>query len=298
MTEPSYTISGLDISGRENLSKSCLDVFRKLTGILSEFAKNAPETTEESIHQIRKKLKFFRAFVKLLKQCSSRVDYSSINILLRDLGREFSELRDAHVRRFLLSDYFSRHETFQPIVPETLNAINEREIELLKKRFVGDSNRFVKFMDQLKTSAILSDFFDHLVADPDLVKAGFTESVLKSRDAFHNGVKNRDSEQMHEWRKRLKDVQYQMELLIAGSQNLGQSNYPEVVNLCEKLGALNDLNMLIEWVKNIPDSTTVSETHEFLTELRYQSKTLQKETVELGTVLYDSEFSLFSKVVS
>jgi len=153
-------------------------------------------------------------------------------------------------------------------------------------------------MDQLKSSTLIHDFFEYLQAEPDLVKAGFAESYLNSKEAFQNGVTNQDSEQMHEWRKRLKDVQYQMELLIAGSQNLGQSNYPEVVNLCEKLGALNDLNMLIEWVKNIPDSTTVSETHEFLTELRYQSKTLQKETVELGTVLYDSEFSLFSKVVS
>jgi CHAD domain-containing protein len=299
VTEPANTISTLDISGRENLSKSCRDVFRDLTEFLSEFAKNAPETTEESTHQIRKKLKFFRAFVKLLKQCRSRVDYASVNILLRDWGREFSELRDAHVRRFLLSDSFSRPEKFQPTVPETLIAINEREIVLLEKRFVGDSNRFFTLMEQLKTSAILSDFFEHLEADPDLVKAGFTESFLKSRDAFQNGVSNKESEQMHEWRKRLKDVQYQMELLMAGSQDLSQSKYPEVVNLCEKLGALNDLHMLIEWVKNVPDSTIKeSEINEFLTKRRQQAKSLRNETVEFGTALYESEFSLFSEAES
>ena len=290
-------ISGLDLSDRVSLSKSCRDVFRDLTGILSVYAKNAPETAEESTHQIRKKLKAFRAFVKLLKRCHSDVNYSSVNTLLRNLGREFSELRDAHVRRFLLSEYFSGHEMFKPFVLETLNTTNEREIVLLEKRFVGDSNRFLKLTDHLKSSTLIHEFFEHLQAEPDLVKAGFAESYLKSKEAFQNGVTNQDSEQMHEWRKRLKDVQYQMELLMSGSQDLNLLNYPEVVILCEKLGALNDLHMFIEWIEN--ESLTIiteDEINEFFTELHHRAKMLRKETVDLGSVLYESEFSFFNEI--
>ncbi|NBC65979.1 MAG: CHAD domain-containing protein, partial [Bacteroidetes bacterium] len=59
---------------------------------------------------------------------------------------------------------------------------------------------------------------------------------------------------LHEWRKRTKDLQYQLEALLSSFTKQIHITYDDVCELCEKLGRINDLFMFLEWLDSIEES--------------------------------------------
>ena len=251
-TAEPLSISELSLNNPVLLSRSVKKVCEDLLGFLITFAENASDTPVESTHQIRKKLKFFRAFVKLLKPYHSMEKVKEVNILLRDFGRIFSDLRDAHVRALMI-DEFQNDPSFGHSLSDlqALDKRNKNEIKQLETGLFEPQNRFLHFAGELKQSEVLKEYLNISNPDPESIIDTFRDGFEKSANAYQLAFESNDPDHMHEWRKRLKDVQYQFELILINLSNPLLESYNSVVLLCDHLGRYNDLDMFFHWLAQI-----------------------------------------------
>ncbi len=281
-------IPGLILSKQSNIQNSIHETFQSITGILNSYANSASVNPVESTHQIRKKLKLFRAFAKLLKGCSDQDSYVAVNTFLRDLGREFSELRDAHVRNAQLQELIIQqaYPGFQELMKELIN-LNSFDVKQIENELLVNNNRFLWFSNQLNTNESLVRYFSGLDLSDEKILVSFSDTFEKSRLAFQSGFIIPDSEQMHEWRKRMKDVQYQTELLAGDENAAAISFYHTVVLLCDYLGEMNDLHMLASWaLQQNNDLKHADKLDEWINETKYRNNELQHEAENLGNEFY------------
>jgi CHAD domain-containing protein len=281
-------LPGFNFSDQLHFQQSITETCQYITGVLISFANTANETPVESTHQIRKKLKLFRAFTKLVKLCSEQGTYSGTNHFLRDLGREFSGLRDAHVRSFLLQEvpHSGNSSGFTDLLNELIT-FNNSIINRIEKTLLSDDNRFQWFAEKLGSNTKLTGYFSNLLLSEEHILNAFTASFDKSRFAFQSGFIFPDSEMMHEWRKRMKDVQYQTELIAGELHTAEITFYPSVVMLCDYLGEMNDLHMLSSWATENQDGFQHSDDLKaWINELKYRKNVLQRQAEELGNELY------------
>lgn len=265
-----YSISDLDLKNPVQLSRSVTQVHNDLVTILTFFARHAMNTPVESTHQIRKKLKFFRAFVKLLKPFHSEEFFIRTNIMLRDFGRLFTELRDAHVRSMMLEEFLSHpglntYNINQPdlntsgLLLQKLDELNQKEIDQLEADLFEPENIFLNFADELEQNELLEHYGSIVDPDPKLVLDSLRISYEKCALSYHLAIESGGAKQLHEWRKRLKDVQYQFELLLKHLSEMQAETYTSVVILCDHLGRVNDIDMLHHWLDEVqPDIQTPS----------------------------------------
>lgn len=281
-------LPGITFSDQTHTQQSITETYEGITGVLISFANTAEETPVESTHQIRKKLKLFRAFAKLVKLCSEPGAYSEANLFLRDLGREFSGLRDAHVRRFLLQEVSlpGYSSGFKDLLNELIT-FNNSIINRIENKLLSDDNRFQWFAEKLNSNTELKGYFTNLLLSEEHIMNAFAASFEKSRLAFQSGFIFPDSEMMHEWRKRMKDIQYQTELLAGELQAVEISFYPTVEMLCDYLGEMNDLHILSSWASENEDGFRhAGDLKAWISELKYRKNFLQRQAEELGNELY------------
>ena len=91
----------------------------------------------EVTHELRKGLKRIRALVKLIRHKQPDEIYSETNVVLRDWGRIFSDLRDAHVRTDVLGQLseFTKLKTLKSDLIR-LSGINRMEISALNASLI------------------------------------------------------------------------------------------------------------------------------------------------------------------
>ena len=196
-------------------------------------------------------MKFLRAFVKLLKGLKQSEESSSVNSILRDIGRNFSDLRDAHVRRLMLFELMNqaKNDLYLPVL-EQLDKQNQMEIKSVEYSMVVEENEFLSLKQVWSVNNIIDPYFDLKNPESQKILEVFASSYVKSSSAFNSSIESSDPNLLHEWRKRLKDVQYQYELLYDNLNSEIQNQYQKIQDLCNSLGELNDLDMMNRWIAN------------------------------------------------
>lgn len=208
----------------------------------------------ESVHQVRKKLKLFRAFLKLNKPCSKVDLYAPANESLRDKGRMFSDLRDSHVRELMLNEFYNNpvYISSQSSI-NILIAKNKEEIKQLEKDFISDQNVFKKLKNQLESDSVLSVYINSVNATSSCLYDGLSTTYQKTHQTYYSAYLHPSPENLHEWRKRLKDLQYQFELLFTKIPVFLQGTYHDVVEINDLLGRDQDVNNLMHWMDEHSD---------------------------------------------
>ncbi len=241
----------LPVDGSSNFD--CNRTFGLICEELFGFIELRKENPVEATHQSRKKLKLLRAFAKLIKPARNDADYKVANILLRDWGRAFSGLRDAHVRSILLNDLYINpgFEDQNQVIGE-LQKRNQKVVSSLEKSTLHSFDEFALLEKNLKQNLEVRHYFSE-PADTDLVTKGFETSFLKSKKAFSCAFASVDADDVHEWRKRAKDIQYQTELLMPTTEEGTVLRFhTQISDICEHLGNANDFHMLYVWAeKNV-----------------------------------------------
>lgn len=187
--------------------------------------------------------------MKLLKGLKQPEETTAVNLVLRDVGRNFSELRDAHVRQLLLFE-LKNHSVNAPnqSIFEQLEKLNQSDIKHNEHSMLVEENEFLALKEILGNNDKLDPYFLIHNPDPQKIVEEFAVSYLKSFNAFSNSLDSSDPNLLHEWRKRLKDVQYQFELLYNSLNSDIQKHYVFIQDLCNVLGELNDYDMMSRWI--------------------------------------------------
>ena len=238
-----------------NKSTNCTEVYGTIVVELLSYTATAKNQPVEATHQTRKKLKLLRAFAKLIKPARKSDDYNSVNILFRDWGRVFSDLRDTHVRDLMLREFAQNSEYREEVyLIDHLINLNNVELSVLESASLYRADEFSTLEENLRNNPLIRKYFsDH--ANTPLILEGYNNSYLKSRYAFRSAFTNHNPEDIHEWRKRAKDLQYQTELLMSAESDENLMNlHANIAEICDALGAANDLHMLQSWIDEIAKS--------------------------------------------
>lgn len=278
-------ISNIENKSSDTLTIELLDSYKSIIQEIKKINTHPPEQIIESVHLTRKRLKFLRALVKLTKYCNSDESYKTINYIFRDSGRLLSECRDAHVRSILLSE-FKKNESLENSYAE-LEALNHISTKKIEKTLLLGKTVFEKIITNISEKHVF-EYFQSLDADLECLFAGLILGYQKSYNTFYSESISHDSHLLHEWRKRTKDLQYQFEALPDSISKYVPQNFDEVSELCEKLGRINDLFMLLEWLDSIEASVEFEgKIPELKSELNQELKRLNGQVRNIGLKIYN-----------
>jgi len=200
--------------------------------------------TAKAIHGARKDLKKLRAVLRLLRDELGKDTYRRENARFRDAGRALSQARDAEVKL------------------QTLNALAERAEGLPAEAVEGWRKILVKDRDaaaNLARGPALAEATGlieeglrsirgwELEGDSwGAVDGALTRTHRRGRRAMKAAAKAGTEDDFHEWRKRAKDLWYELRLLEKAWPRPLTATVEEVHQLTELLGAHHDQAVLRE----------------------------------------------------
>jgi CHAD domain-containing protein len=191
----------------------------------------------EAIHDARKRIKKTRALLRLARPGLKTKAYRRRNRELRDTGRRMSGTRDADV------------------LVETVDDLADRFVGQLPQSF------FTAIRDPLAAATGGGeDAGEHAAAlhglaqdewplkglDADALADSLKRTYGRGRDAFARAERKPTTANLHEWRKRVKDLWYQERLLADTWPGVMKAQAKEAKKLSKLLGEDHDLSVLAD----------------------------------------------------
>jgi CHAD domain-containing protein len=198
---------------------------------------------EETVHDVRKRLKRVRSLLRLVRP-AMRGGYRRANAGLRDAARDLSPLRDAHalLGAFETLVEASRADRAQAAGVESVRALLTHEAAQAARD--GDAERALaaaaKRIEEVR-AAIDGWSFDD---DRAHLEAGAQEQYRRARRAFQAASRDPDGAAWHEWRKRAKDGREHARMLRALAPSVLSPLAKHEKRLSESLGDDHDLAVL------------------------------------------------------
>jgi CHAD domain-containing protein len=199
---------------------------------------------KEEIHDARKGLKRVRALLRLVKGDLGAA-YSEENRRLRDLGRRFSELRDAHATVEAFDEFTKKRRLVRKLLAV--------RAELVRKQLeLEQGSDWAQVMKQASEEVAAAE--KRVENWPQWMEPNLKRGYSKARIAWKAAEEGRAADQFHELRKCTKAHLYQLRVLSGGgfkerlaalkelSDYLGRQH--NFVVLAEKLPQSGDLAAL------------------------------------------------------
>ncbi len=198
------------------------------------------------IHGARKDLKKLRAAVRLLRRELGDGLYRAENRRYRDAGRQLSAARDAEVKLRTL-------EALRERFPERLTpeAVGEwrGELEAERERAVADAHGGASIAiarDAVEAGRARIAAWPLRTDSWKLVGPGVERSYRRGRRAMRRAAESPGGENLHEWRKRAKDLWYHLRILEGALPGSLAGAVDRADELAAALGDHHDLTVLRE----------------------------------------------------
>ncbi|MDX6589356.1 MAG: hypothetical protein QOI84_630 [Solirubrobacterales bacterium] len=246
----------------------------------------------ESIHGARKDLKKLRAVLRLSRDELGPKLFRTENRRYRDAGRLLSSSRDAEVKLATVVALRHRFETAFPT-----EAGREWEAALERERDEG-AGAAERLREPIERSARMIEAGRDRIADwpPQkdswrLVGPGLTRSYRSGRQALKRTLDDPGTESVHEWRKRTKDLWYQLRIVRKAWPELVESMVEQAHELADRLGDHHDLAVLEADLAG----REIEQRAAFEKLIAQQQDELLGEAVEIGRRLYAERPKAFSR---
>jgi CHAD domain-containing protein len=190
--------------------------------ILSEQLRQAIEilsrpgnSLEEAVHEARRCLKRSRSLLRLVRFAIPR-SYKHEDRRLRNVGRSLSELRDSHALIETLQHLNERQNggDRHPSVSAAFEGVGRylarRGDEIATTMKNGGMDQLLKALNKSRKALEELNFAE---VDGKGVSKSLFRSVKRGMEAFAEAERHGEAEKFHDWRKRAKDLRYQLSLL-------------------------------------------------------------------------------------
>jgi CHAD domain-containing protein len=245
-----------------------------------------------TVHETRKHLKKLRAALDLAADEVGKRRHAREDRCVREIGKLVSDLRDAHVR---LQTFIQMRKNAPNRFPglEQLLAI---ERESFSAAFAGWQKQAIPKLETLHKR--LSQW--------PLEKLGWknvcgttAKSYRRGRRALADALKKGSAQCMHEWRKEVKQLWYQLRLLQPLNRVVLEEIASEAKTLGQLLGRDHDYAFLLERFDEKQKDPALDKERTKLEKLiRKQSRRLQRNATELGRRFYAEPPKAFAKRIS
>jgi CHAD domain-containing protein len=263
-------------------------VGKQLDGAQELLSDSNRRSVDERIHSVRKRFKRVRAVARLVRDAIGESAYRMENDSFRDAGRPLSEVRDAKVLLEALdtlkekSGREARHAPFRQARKALI--AHQREVH---KRVLDDEKAFTDTASAIEQARErLADWSD-ISNDWQNLGKGTKRVYRQGRKAFDQVKADATVENLHEWRKQVKYLRHQLELLAPTWPKVVGELASQADSLGELLGADHDLAVLGSTLASPPAGDSLSQSaDEFTALIESRRKNLQLEAISKGELLY------------
>ncbi|MGZ4968904.1 MAG: CHAD domain-containing protein [Methylobacter sp.] len=207
-----------------------------------EQLKQYESSPEESVHEARKSIKKVRSTLRLMRPVFNS-GFAKENDALRDIGRKLSEIRDAYalIETF---DYLNANYRDE-LGDDSLTNLRQTLLDRRQAQTEGfdSAYRIPQLVEDLQQICKHAKAWPYKAANIDLLAEGIATTLRRGRNRFHEAYDTQRSEIFHEWRKRTKDLRYQLSLLQKLWPDVFQG-YLESTKTLEKLLGM-DHNLVV-----------------------------------------------------
>jgi CHAD domain-containing protein len=248
---------------------------------VSELSERINHDPVRAVHNARKAIKQERSLLRLARGAMPAEVRRRENAALREAARELSGTRDADVMIATLDGLADRFAgqlpaaTFGAISDQLRPRSGQRPSAALEARAVQELGALRVRVDDWKLRR----------GGWKAIESGLLRSYTRGRKAFARARAQRSTEDLHAWRKRVKDLWYHQRLLagVCGPGIRGQAK--DAHRLADLLGDDHDLAVLRQQLtsKDTPvpvDSGAVVEL------IDHRRQELQTEAIALGERVY------------
>jgi CHAD domain-containing protein len=249
--------------------------------------------SDEDVHAARKHLKKARASLRLLRPALKGATYREWNTALRDAARPLSAARDGKVLLDTLRMLEEQHG--EPARALRLDGfrrvLNEQRLQT-SRAVLGSNGKALTHSHQLLREARTS--MEHLRIprddDWDSVGTGLKRVYAGGRDAMAVARKEPAPDAFHEWRKHVKYLRYELEVLEPLWSGMIGELADQAHKLADYLGAEHDSSVLRETALTHRDAFGDAGTLDALLALidRCQGQ-LREKSLLVGARLYEEK---------
>jgi CHAD domain-containing protein len=235
-----YTLSP-DEAVADGLRRCSVEQLDRAIQELSDGVKVDPVA---AVHTARKALKKERSLLRLGRSAIKPSQRRRQNARVRDAARRLSAARDADVMLSALADLGERYVGQVPA--GTIGAVRERleSQRDMTRHGVEASAAIAEALDELRVARSRAQAMELRGGGWSLIGAGLQRSYARGRRAMRRAQRAPTLANMHDWRKRAKDLWYHLRLLKLSAPNALSGHIDEAHALSDLLGDLHDLDVL------------------------------------------------------
>lgn len=290
------------------LRRLSLDEFDRAIGGLTQGS-----DLDQAVHEARKSMKRLRALLRLIRDTLGEDVYRAENERLRDAGRLIGPVRDSAVLVAEVSGIRQRYSSH--LRRTTMEGIESRLIErhaAIKQALADDPARLRDVVVALRSARARYRVWPIEGDDAagargrtpvehsfDVLRSGLERTYRRGRKEMRRARDHPTGHNFHQWRKRVKYLRHQMELL--------QPLWPEMIggyvsvltDLGELLGEEHDLSELLRLIASEPGLCDDAVERSLLTALaQHRRSEVQTAALMIGRRVYAERPGQFTERMS
>jgi CHAD domain-containing protein len=243
------------LRGDETVPKGIARIARgRIDHAIEELEGKTDSSSGEAVHEARKDMKKLRAVVRLVRDEIGKDVYRRENASIRDAGRELAGVRDADVMLATLGDLEERYA--DELGPDATGPLRQAlEAHRIRTAAGARGPAAAQVVDVLTTARRRVGRWPLDEDSFDAVAGGLRRVYRRGRRGFRAARAEPTTENLHEWRKRVKDLWYHLTILRDTWQPVMEALADEAHAASERLGDDHDLAVLLAWAEeHAPES--------------------------------------------
>ena len=288
---------GFRLQLSESLSQGLKRVFCEQIDSSLKLCQNSARQRGITVHEVRKRLKKLRAAMRLAIGAVGENWHEEEDRCVRKIGRLVSDLRDAQVR---LQTFVELRDSAAKNAKQQLFPRTEELLLLERESF---SAAFADW--QKEAIPQLQNVKARLMAWPldglnwKQICNAVCRTYRRGQRGLARAIDDPEPENLHAWRKRVKDVWYQLRILQPLNRMVLQEMAHNAEVLSELLGHEHDLDFLfVRLKKETGDEALAHELAQLEKLIGKRCKRLRRDSMELGRRFYAEPAKAFAKRIS
>jgi CHAD domain-containing protein len=271
-------------------------VGERISDALEVMRRQRRRPSDNLVHEVRRGLKKARGALRLVRKELGERRFDRENRAFRDAGRPLSDVRDARVLVDTLDGLVAHYDgRVQAERFASLRKALESRRREARQRVLMRDDALVDIARDLKAAAKRLKTWPKKLRGRKTIEAGVRKVYGQSRRAMDHALECGSDEALHEWRKRTKDLRYELELLQPASPEGLAPVIEQAHRLTDLLGLDHDLCVLGEVVRAQVAEPSPPDQVLLLGLIGERRRELQEEAKRLGERLFAEKSEDFAE---
>ncbi len=281
------------LEANEEISAGIRRVLRERINEVVDDLTNPIKDRDKGVHNARKNFKRLRAALRLIRGEVGEGGYQRENVRFRDAARRLASARDSWVMVEALDKLVADYAHL--LAPNAFAGVRQTLIAQYEKIKQAESEEAIPEVVRL----VQRSQIEHLPIQREnfsVFRAGLQHIYEQGQTAMTQAYAQPTPEMFHEWRKRVKYLWYQIEILAALWPTMLENLAEELHTLSEYLGDDHDLAVLRRTVLDDPGGfVEEKELLIFVALIDQKRLTLQAAAHPLGERIYSDTPKAFTR---